>query len=399
MLYVHVPFCLSVCPYCDFVVYAGADARGPRSRTDAFVAALHAELDLRADVHEARFGSVGAAGRLPLASVYVGGGTPSLLAAGQLAELLAHVERRFRLAADAEVTLEVNPGADDLGDLAGFRAAGVNRLSIGAQSLDAAELRAIGRRHTAADVLAAVGAARVAGIRSISLDLLYDLPGQATATWGRTLHAALALPIDHLSAYALDLADPDAEGLTGSSGDHLPVRRGARRWRERARAGQDDDRAAEMYALADERLAAAGFQWYELSNWARRGHESRHNLGYWQGLAYEAIGPGAHAFDGVAARRWNAARLDGYLAALTPSDGSPPSLPPGSEEWLEPATRSAERRILGLRLASGIRTSTTAAPALAWASDHDLLEPAGDDRIRLSLRGRLLSNEVFGRLL
>jgi oxygen-independent coproporphyrinogen-3 oxidase len=361
------------------------------------VAALHAELELRADAHDALHGSVRSLRRTPLASVYLGGGTPSLLAAAVVGELLAHVERRFGLAPDAEVTLEANPGPGDIGDLAGFRAAGVTRLSIGAQSFDAEELRAIGRRHSPSDVVAAVGAARRAGFRSISLDLLYDLPGQTVTSWCRTLDAALALPIDHLSAYALDLADPDTEGLTGPHGDHLPVRPGARRWRERSRMGQDEDRAAELYALADARLAAAGFHWYELSNWALPGHESRHNLVYWQGGAYEALGPGAHAFDGQRRRRWNAAGLDSYLEALTPGDGSPPRLPPGGEERLDDATRAIETAILGLRVASGIRGERLAGPVLDWARAYELLEPAAPDRVRLSLRGRLLSNELFAR--
>ena len=164
--------------------------------------------------------------------------------------------------------------------------------------MDAAELRALGRRHAPADVAETVRAARDAGIDSVSLDLLYDVPGQTLDDWSRTLDAALALEPDHLSLYALTLDDPDAEGITGPAGDHLPLRPGARRWRDRARAGQDEDRAAAMYELADERLARAGFAWYEISNWARPGHRSRHNLAYWRGATWEAVGPGAHAFDG-----------------------------------------------------------------------------------------------------
>ena len=163
-----------------------------------------------------------------------------------------------------------------------------------------------------------------AGIGSVSLDLLYDVPGQGEETWAATLDAALALSPDHVSAYALTLDDPDAEGLTGPAGDHLPTQAGARRWRTKAIDEQDDDRAAAQYDIVVERLAAAGFRGYEISNWARPGHESRHNLAYWERRPYEAVGPGAHAFDG-ASRRWNAARLDGYLAALAPADGSEPT--------------------------------------------------------------------------
>ncbi|MDA8238347.1 MAG: coproporphyrinogen-III oxidase family protein [Chloroflexi bacterium] len=398
-LYLHVPFCRSLCPYCDFVVYAGADAVGRRSRVEAFVDALGREIDLRADALDAAFGPPGATGRPALASLYLGGGTPSLLRAHDVAALVARVHRRFGLAADAEVTLEANPGPDDRGDLAGFAAAGVTRLSLGAQSLDDAELRALGRRHRAADVGDAVAAAREAGIPLVSLDLLYDLPDQRLATWAATLEGALELHPDHVSCYALTLDDPDAEGLTGPGGDHLPTLPGARRWRDRARPRQDEDRAAAAYALADAALAGAGLPWYELSNWAAPGHESRHNLAYWQRRPYEAAGPGAHAFDGVI-RRWNAARLEGWLAALAPADGSPPALPPGGSESLDAGTAAAEELFLGLRTAHGVPREQALARAdiLAWAHEAGLVEDAPEARVRLTLRGRLLSNELFGRL-
>jgi len=385
-LYVHFPFCISVCPYCDFVVYAGSAARGPASRVDTTVDALLAEIRLRAPDRPRA-----------LASVYLGGGTPSLLSAAQVARLLAAIDGTFGIATGAEVTLEANPAPVDRGDLAGFRAAGVNRLSIGAQSLDDTELRRLGRRHTATDVVSAVVEARRAGFANLSVDLLYDVPGQTLASWQATLTAALALQPEHLSAYALSLDDPDAEGLTGPNGDHLPLRTGARRWRQRAARGQDDGLAADCYALADELLAQAGRRWYEISNWSLPRRESRHNLGYWTGAAWEAVGPGAHAFDGRRTRRWNTARLDLYLAAL--ADGR---LPPGGRELSDPATAEAERTILRLRTAAGLpRGASESVPreALAWGRVHGLVERADDGRLRLTLRGRLLSNELFVRLL
>ena len=399
-LYVHVPFCVSHCPYCDFVVVAGRAARGPANRIGAFVAALEIELHIRADQLDDRFGRPGT--RPPLESLYFGGGTPSLLDPEALASIVELVRERYGLAVDAEVTLEVNPGPDERGDAQAHRAAGVTRLSIGAQSLDAAELRALGRRHAPDDVEATVRAAREAGIDSISLDLLYDVPGQTLDRWSRTLDAALELEPDHLSLYALTLDDPDAEGITGPAGDHLPIRPGARRWRERARDGQDEDRAAAMYELADRCLASAGFDWYELSNWARPGHQSRHNLAYWQGRSWEAVGPGAHAFDGVR-RRWNAARLDAYLAALLPPNGAPPRLPPvGVAADLTGPQREAEEALLALRTRAGIPATAldrpALGPALAWGVDAGLLERTPADSLVLTLAGRLLSNEVFVRL-
>jgi putative oxygen-independent coproporphyrinogen III oxidase len=426
-LYLHVPFCVSLCPYCDFVVNAGSAARGARSRVDAYAGAMLAEIDLRADAADARWGAPGSRGsceaapgadadavphpRPRLASVYLGGGTPSLLPAATIGAILGRVRHRFGLAPRAEVTLEANPGPDERGDLAGFAAAGVTRVSVGAQSLSAAELRRLGRRHVPGDVAATVAAARSAGISSVSLDLLYDVPGQTPASWQATLRAALELAPDHLSLYALTLDDPDAEGLTGVLGDHLPTPAGARRWRDAARAEQDEDAAAAAYERACDALDAARFRRYEISNWAQPGHESRHNLAYWQRAPYEAVGTGAHAFDGRV-RRWNAASLGGYLAALAPPPGSGrgPALPPGGEEELDAATAAAEEVILGLRTDRGVPAAIAerrpaassdedpAAPALRWALANGLAEAGAGGRIRLTRRGALLSNEVFARI-
>jgi oxygen-independent coproporphyrinogen-3 oxidase len=397
---VHVPFCRSLCPYCDFVVYAGAEAVGPRSRIGASLVALGRELDLRADALDARFGPPGAGDRPALATLYLGGGTPSLLPADAVTEIVERVRARFGLAPDAEITLEANPGTDDRGDFPGFARAGVNRISIGAQSLDDRELKRLGRRHRAGDVEEAVGAARSAGIARVSLDLLYDVPGQRLATWATTVERAVVLAPDHVSCYALTLDDPDAEGLTGPDGDHLPTTAGARRWRERALLAQDEDRAAAAYALADAALDGAGLPWYELSNWACPGAESRHNLGYWERRPYEAVGPGAHAFDGTV-RRWNAAGLDRWLGALVPPNDAPPGPPPGGSEELDEAAVAAEELILGLRMARGVtRAAALARPdVITWAAEAGLVEDAPGDRVRLTLRGRLLSNELFSRLI
>jgi putative oxygen-independent coproporphyrinogen III oxidase len=410
-LYIHVPFCVSICPYCDFVVYAGAATRGPRNRIDAFLEALETEIGLRADAADEAFGAPIAAPspasidgeatvRRPLDTLYIGGGTPSLLPSEAIARLVELIRRRFGLAADAEVTLEANPGPDERGDAAALVRAGIGRLSIGAQSLDPVELRRLGRRHKPEDVADAIAAAREAGVGSISLDLLYDVPSGSLDTWAASLDGALALAPDHLSLYALTLDDPDAEGLTGPAGDHLPTTSGARRWRAAARIDQDDDLAATQYQHAVDRLAGAGWRGYEISNWARPGHESRHNLAYWERRSYEAVGPGAHAFDGVV-RRWNAARLDGYLAALHPPDGGQPRLPPGGAETLDGDTATVEAVVLGLRTDRGLPMAARDEPPLAaaydWALDAGLLTTT-DDRIVLTTRGRLLSNELFSRL-
>jgi oxygen-independent coproporphyrinogen-3 oxidase len=366
-----------------------------------FLQALAIEVRLRADALDARWGGPGTAARLPLQTLYFGGGTPSILPSGAIATLIELVGDRFGLAPGAEITIEANPGPDERGDLRAFRDAGVTRLSIGAQSMDAGELRRLGRRHSSADVAATVAAARHAGIGSVSLDLLYDLPGATVETWGATLDATLALEPDHLSLYALTLDDPDAEGITGPGGDHLPTPPGARRWRDRARLDQDDDRAAAMYEVADARLGAAGLAWYEISNWSRPGHASRHNLGYWTGRPWEAVGPGAHAFDGVA-RRWNAARLDGYLSALLPGDGAEPVLPPGGVDLDSAPATEGQAAILALRTSAGLPAGVLDHPsigeALTWGLGASVLERTSADRLVLSLRGRLLADELFIRL-
>ncbi len=390
-LYVHVPFCVSLCPYCDFVVYPGAAARGASNRIGVFVDALLTELALRADALAAIWPH-----RPALASVYLGGGTPSLLSADQLAAVLDAIRAGFGVATGAEVTLEANPGPTERGDLAAAAAAGVTRVSIGAQSMDAAELTRLGRRHAATDVADAVRAARAAGIGSVNVDLLYDVPGQTTAAWAASLDAVLELGPEHLSLYALTLDDPASEGLAGPTGDHLPTPPGARRWRERARREQDEDRAAVQYTHATDRLAAAGWRGYEISNWARPGHESRHNQAYWQRLPFEAVGPGAHAFDGLT-RRWNAARLDAYVDAL--ADGR---LPRGAAETLDDATAEAEAVILALRTDDGVAGAAVEGArfrdAIEWALANDLLTRDRDARVRLTTRGRLLSNELFARI-
>jgi oxygen-independent coproporphyrinogen-3 oxidase len=335
--------------------------------------------------------------------VYFGGGTPSLVPGEWLDRLMAIVRARFGVAVGAEVTLEANPGPGERGDLAAFRRAGVTRVSFGAQSLDADELRRLGRRHSPDDVASAVAVARAAGIGSLSLDLLYDVPGQSVAAWEATLRAALALSPDHLSLYGLTLDDPDQEGITGPGGDHLPTPPGARRWRERARLDQDDDRAADQYQLATDLLAVDGWRGYEISNWARPGHESRHNLVYWQREPYEAVGPGAHAFDGTT-RRWNAAEMEQYVEALVPAADFA-TLPPGGTEQIDGEAARAEEMILGLRLDRGIAASwaddTSVSGVFDWAMSAGLVESIefdGEPRLRLTTSGRLLSNELFSRL-
>ena len=402
-LYLHVPFCRSLCPYCDFVVVAGAAAFGPRSRIGGYLRAVEREIDLRAAAVDRSFGALGSAlrtgggTRAPLESLYLGGGTPSLLPQEALAALIARVRDRFGLADGAEVTLECNPGVDERGDARAAVQAGVTRFSIGVQSMNVDALRDLGRRHTPDDVSECVAAVRAAGATSVSIDLLADLPNVSLESWAASLSDAIALDPDHISVYALTLATDGADA--GEADDRLATPAGALAWRVRAAAAQDEERGAEELELLDRRLPAAGFDWYEISNWAREGHTSRHNRLYWQRAAVEAVGPGAHAFDGVR-RRWNSANLDAWEASLHAGE-----LPPGgADEPLSEEGAAAELLVLSLRMSTGVVRDEAMrggfGEALRWGESNGLLAPHPDDstRIQLTLRGRLLSNELFSRI-
>jgi oxygen-independent coproporphyrinogen-3 oxidase len=390
-LYVHIPFCHAKCHYCDFNSYAGM--LGLRER---YVAALEDEIALAG--RRARH----ADGRpRRCRTVFFGGGTPSLLAADQVARLLATAACAFALDADAEISLEANPGTIERGHLADLRGAGITRLSMGAQSFDPALLRWMGRIHTAAEIEDAVRTARAAGYASINLDFIFALPGQSLQTWSATLDRALALGPEHLSLYSLIVE----EGT--------PLHRWVAEGRVRP---ADDDTAADMYELAEQRLAAAGYTHYEISNWARTGHACQHNLTYWRNLPYIGLGAGAHGWYG--GRRYSEARpIQAYVAQVEDSlraEGACPLplLPAGAiveVETIPVELEMAETAMLGLRLVAGLSLSDFArrfgrrfadvfGDRLADVEALGLLEQTGD-LLHLTERGRLLGNEVFERLL
>jgi oxygen-independent coproporphyrinogen-3 oxidase len=291
-----------------------------------------------------------------------------------------------------EITLESNPSAREAPDWIGLRAAGINRVSLGLQSVRDAELRSLARGHTADEARNAYWAARRAGFDNISVDLIYGIPGQSLDDWRAGLSAAIALVPDHLSLYALQLAMAPDEWAA-------PPRAGALRWRQRMISRQDDDLAADQYRLAEELLAAAGFRHYELSSWARPGRESRHNSAYWARRPYTGLGAGAHSYDG-ASRSWNVRDLDGYLAQVEAGER-----PLAGTESLDPATRAFEAIALGLRRVDGCDRHAFArefgddpvehyAGAVAAGTQRGLLEVA-PDALRLTPSGRLLASEAL----
>jgi oxygen-independent coproporphyrinogen-3 oxidase len=373
-LYVHVPFCRLVCAYCDFVTVGGRARDIPR-----YVEALLSELS-----------EVPAQGELR--TIYFGGGTPSLLPAADVGRLISAAVARWD-STPGEITLEANPSRREAPDWRALRDAGVNRISMGVQSLRDEDLRALARGHMAREAVDAFTAARAGGFDNVSLDLIYAIPGQDLAAWREGLRAAVALGPDHLSLYALQLALAPDEWAS-------PPRPGALRWRRRMQAMQDDDVAAAQYRQAEELLDAAGYRHYELSSWARPGRESQHNRAYWSRRPYTGIGAGAHSFDGAGRRWWNRRDLDAYLQAIEPGG----TWCAGSELLDEP-TRAFEAVALGLRLVDGLSRRRFRAEfgrdpveryaeAVGEASANGLLS-VDADRLRLTARGRLLASEAL----
>ncbi|HYM16070.1 MAG TPA: radical SAM family heme chaperone HemW [Dehalococcoidia bacterium] len=382
-LYLHIPFCTAKCGYCDFNSYAGHEHMIP-SYSDTLLkdAALW----------------VTAVGGRPVESVFFGGGTPSLTPVDDMAKILAGLHATFDVRPDAEVALEANPGSLSTEYLRGLRAAGFNRLSIGVQSFDDEELVQLDRIHTAADARAAYASARAAGFDNVNLDLIYGLPGQSMEAWRRSLEEALTLAPEHLSLYALTVEDG------------TPLARDVARGRVPA---PDPDRQADQYEWTEERLARAGYDHYEISNWSRPGRRCRHNLVYWQNREYLGLGAGAHSFlNGV---RFSTVLLPNRYAELVDEsvaarvDGGGAMRHVAGAEPITPALAMADTLILGLRLTDGVELAAFASrhgrtaddvygPVLAEFVGYGLLERTAT-HLRLTPRGRLLSNELFQRLL
>lgn len=373
--YLHVPFCRVRCGYCDFNTYTSGELRG--ARQDEYAGTLIGEIDL------ARRVLTDAGGLRPMQSVFFGGGTPTLLPAGDLARMLDAAASAFGIEDGAEVTVEANPDTVTPEVVATLRAAGVTRMSVGMQSAVPHVLAALDRTHRPENVTTAVRAARDAGL-DVSVDLIYGAPGESLGDWEQSLDTALALEPDHISAYALIIED----------GTKL-----ARQIRRGEVAAPDDDLQADMYELADQRLSGAGFDWYEVSNWARSAEQrSRHNLAYWRGTDWWGFGPGAHSHVG-GLRWWNVKHPAAYAQRLAAGES-----PAAGREQPDPHARDLEQVLLRSRLAEGIRIDDLpehGRPRVAELIADGLIEaqPAlRERRVVLTLRGRLLADAVVRAL-
>jgi oxygen-independent coproporphyrinogen-3 oxidase len=366
-LYVHIPFCDAKCTYCHFAI----DPRRPDDeRQERYLEAVLAEMARAEEGHAD--------------TLYLGGGTPSLMAPGRLGRLVDKARQRFHLPPGAEVTVEANPGDLDLGGLRHLKAAGANRLSLGAQAFDDDVLREMGRHHRSADTLDACRLARSAGFENVSLDLILGWPRESPARWRHGLDTLLALEPEHVSLYVLEI-----EGRTVLT--------------HRQRQGRlelpDEDLVADMYLEAVDRLGEAGLARYEISNFARQGFASRHNRKYWDDAPFLGLGLSSHSYR-QGRRWWNLDRYATYCRAVESGHG-----PLAGERRLSRLERAQEALFTGLRRAEGVdlggfQRTHGIDVAAAWAAPLAEIEEAGlahitDGRLRLTDRGMLLSNEVF----
>ena len=391
-LYVHIPFCATKCPYCDFNTYARIEPLIPD-----YVEALATELRAWGSLLD----------RPEISTIFFGGGTPSYLPDGALARLIDTIRLGFEVDADAEVTAEANPDDCTPERLESMRAAGINRISIGVQSLDDGLLKVLGRRHDSSQAVRAFGAARAAGFSNASIDLMFGLPGQTLRQWTSTFEDALLLGPYHVSMYGLPV-EPNPAFASDIGAGRLP--------------SPDNDLAADMYEFAIDHMSSLGYRHYEISNWALPGRESRHNLAYWRNAAYLGAGPGAHSYLG----QWRFANLKSPREYIRKVSALPAGLPSrdsalqaiehvreaGIVETVETITgplEMAETMMMGLRLDEGIDSQAfcdrfgIAVDSVYGRQIRELValrlldfDPRG---LRLTRRGRLLGNEVFERFM
>lgn len=368
-IYLHIPFCRSRCSYCDFAT----DVFKSEAAVERYVSALVKEIEN----YELRSANP----KLYIDTIYFGGGTPSLLSPAQLEKLLNAIDRKFFVAAESEITMEMNPATMTMETVCAYRNLGVNRASFGAQTFDDTELKRLGRKHTAQDVRETIELLRAADFQNVSFDLIAGLPRQTLDDWERNLDEALKLKPEHLSLYLLEIheATPLAEQI-----------------HSRRQPMPDEDSAGEMYELMIEKTCESGYEQYEISNFSLPGFESKHNSKYWRCEPVFAFGVSAHSFDGKT-RSANERDTNAYVALI--ENGKNPTV------FREEIDLSSEFVFLGLRLSKGIDLNEYKnrfgvdltekyAEDLQRLKDLELIEFAGD-RLRLTAKGMVYSNEVF----
>lgn len=375
--YIHIPYCIKRCGYCDFNTYTPAELKiteGLAQISSSYIDLLVLEIEM------ARV-QVGQNADVP--SIFFGGGTPSLMSPADIGRVISTIKSKFNLLANAEITMECNPDTVTKESLAAFRAVGVNRVSFGMQSAVKDVLATLDRTHKPENLLQVTTWAKEVGFFEISVDLIYGTPGESMADWQASITAALALPITHISAYALIIEAGTKLAAQVKRGEIAQV---------------DDDLTAEKYLVADKAFTAAGFEWYELSNWAKSGSFSKHNLAYWLGENWWGAGPGAHShMDGK--RFWNVKHPNLYkekvLANLSPVADS---------EVLEEFQIESERLMLSLRLPSGVDKQSLNELQLSELSnfvESGHLDQANwnQGRATLTLDGRLIADRILRQIL
>ena len=372
--YIHIPYCVKRCGYCDFNTYTPAELQGPD------LSAVSANY-IKAVIREIEMAS-SSVGNAEVPTIFFGGGTPSLMPSADLARVISAIREKFELANDAEITIEVNPDSVSEQFLAHMREAGANRISMGMQSAAPHVLATLDRTHKPENVVKAVELARKNGYEHVSVDLIYGTPGESLADWKTSVESALALPIDHISAYA------------------LIVERGTKLAAQIARGElvmPSDDETAEKYLYADECFEAAGFTWYELSNWSKAGGECKHNIAYWDGSFWWGAGPGAHSYFG-SERWWNIKHPKSYQERIAKNES-----PIQEKENLTPENKADEFILLQIRRREGILHSQMSSSQISLAekfvSSGDLdRESWAQNKLVLSKNGRLIADRIVREL-
>lgn len=375
--YIHIPYCVKRCGYCDFNTYTPSELRAGvdsvASVSEGYIDGLIRELEHAATGLNTR----------KVSTIFFGGGTPTLLPADQLARVLRAIEARFEVTEDCEITTEANPDSVNKASLGQLREVGFNRISFGVQSIKSHVLQVLDRTHDSARVGEVVHSAKSAGFDSISVDLIYGTPGESITDFAESVDFALSLPIDHISAYALIVEQGTKFGAAVRRGDVVMP---------------NDDETAEKYALIDARMTGAGFPWYELSNWAKPGHECRHNQMYWESGDWWGLGAGAHSH--VSGQRWwNLKHPKTYLDALV--EGKSPA---AGNEFLSEDDKATESVMLRIRMREGVALSafTNAQRAVLdgfYQRGLFLAEQWRSGRGVLSLEGRLLADQIVREVL